>query len=87
MSMHALNLKVGYEKQDLRLPGNRTEAELETDRRGTRTPDDFSNLETGFANLGQISARRIRTLGRRRLQGKEKRLSFRFLGFDSRWQY
>jgi iron complex outermembrane receptor protein len=44
-------LKMGYDKQDLRLPGNRTETELETDRRGTRNPTDFSNREGGFANL------------------------------------
>ncbi len=48
---HSLNLKLGYEKQDLRLPGNRTEAELETDRRGTRNPTDFSNRDGGFASL------------------------------------
>ena len=48
---HSLNFKLGYEKQDLRLPGNRTEAELETDRRGTRNPTDFSNRDGGFANL------------------------------------
>ncbi len=47
----AVNLKLGYERQDLRLPGNRTEAELETDRRGTRTPSDFANRRSGFANL------------------------------------
>ena len=46
-----LNLKLGYDQQDLRLPGNRTEAELDTDRRGTRTPTDFSNRRGGFANL------------------------------------
>ena len=48
---HSLNLKLGYDKQDLRLPGNRTVAELDTDRRGTRTPEDFSNRRGGFANL------------------------------------
>jgi len=48
---HSLNLKLGYDKQDLRLPGTRTEAELDTDRRGTRTPEDFSNRWGGFANL------------------------------------
>ena len=48
---HNLSLKLGYDNQDLRLPGNRTEAELETDRRGTRTPEDFSNRSSGFANL------------------------------------
>ena len=37
-SNYDLNLSLGYDRQDLRLPGNRTEAELETDRRGTRTP-------------------------------------------------
>ena len=48
---HTFNLKLGYDKQDLRLPGTRTEAELDTDRRGTRTPEDFSNRSGGFANL------------------------------------
>jgi iron complex outermembrane receptor protein len=48
---HNFNLSLGYDKQDLRLPGTRTEAELETDRRGTRTPEDFSNRRGGFANL------------------------------------
>jgi iron complex outermembrane receptor protein len=48
---HNLNLTLGYDKQDLRLPGTRTEAELNTDRRGTRTPTDFSNRRGGFANL------------------------------------
>ena len=47
----SLNLKLGYDQQDLRLPGNRTEAELDTNRRGTRTPTDFSNRRGGFANL------------------------------------
>ncbi len=47
---YSLNLSLGYDRQDLRLPGNRTEAELETDRRGTRTPEDFSNRSGGFAN-------------------------------------
>ncbi|MEO8166554.1 MAG: TonB-dependent receptor plug domain-containing protein, partial [Betaproteobacteria bacterium] len=47
----SVNLKLGYDQQDLRLPGNRTEAELDTDRRGTRTPGDFSNRRSGFANL------------------------------------
>lgn len=45
---HHLDLKLGYQQQDLRLPGNRTEAELETDRRGTRTRSDFSNRTDGF---------------------------------------
>jgi len=48
---HHLDLKLGYEQPDLRLPGNRTEAELETDRRGTRTPSDFSNRTDGFGSL------------------------------------
>jgi iron complex outermembrane recepter protein len=48
---YGLNLSLGYDRQDLRLPGNRTEAELETDRRGTRTPEDFSNRSGGFANV------------------------------------
>ncbi len=48
---HSLNLSLGYDKQDLRLPGTRTATELDTDRRGTRTPEDFSNRRGGFANL------------------------------------
>jgi iron complex outermembrane recepter protein len=48
---HNLNLKLGYENQDLRLPGSRTEAQLDTDRRGTSTPSDFSNRSDGFASL------------------------------------
>jgi iron complex outermembrane receptor protein len=48
---HSLNLSLGYDKQDLRLPGFRTEAELTTDRRGTNTPTDFSNRWGGFANF------------------------------------
>src|SRR4051812_20436219 len=48
---HSLSLKVGYDQQDLRLPGFRTEAELASDRRGTRTPTDFSNRSGGFANF------------------------------------
>jgi len=48
---HNVSLKLGYDQQDLRLPGNRTETELVTDRRGTRTPTDFSNRSGGFANF------------------------------------
>ncbi len=35
-------LKFGSDDQTLRLPGNRTEAQLATNRRGTTTPNDFS---------------------------------------------
>jgi len=39
------SLRVSHSEQDLRLPGARTEAQLESDRRGTSTPDDFSSLD------------------------------------------
>jgi iron complex outermembrane receptor protein len=38
-------LKVDLDSQDLRLPGARTAAELETDRRGTSTPGDFATRD------------------------------------------
>jgi iron complex outermembrane recepter protein len=40
-----ISLKIGHSEQDLRLPGARTEAQLDTDRRGTSTPDDYSSLD------------------------------------------
>jgi len=45
-------LKVDVDSQDLRLPGVRTAAQLETDPRGTATPDDFSTRDGARANLG-----------------------------------
>jgi iron complex outermembrane receptor protein len=38
-----LALKLGADDQDLQLPGARTAAQLETDRRGATTPSDFAN--------------------------------------------
>jgi iron complex outermembrane recepter protein len=52
----ALTFSAGADGQKLRLPGNRTEAELATDRRGTRTPEDFSNIDGGFARVGASHA-------------------------------
>ena len=40
-----LALKVDVDSQDLRLPGARTAAELETDRRGASTPGDFAKRD------------------------------------------
>jgi iron complex outermembrane receptor protein len=40
-----LALKVDLDSQDLRLPGARTAAELETDRRGASTPGDFATRD------------------------------------------
>src|SRR5262245_57507646 len=45
-------LVVDLDRQNLRLPGARTEAQLETDRRGTATPDDFSTREGARVSLG-----------------------------------
>jgi iron complex outermembrane receptor protein len=45
-------IKIGGGDQDLRLPGSRTEQQLETDRRGTDTPNDYGTLQTGRVNLG-----------------------------------
>ncbi len=41
-----LGLKAGGDRQNLRLPGARTETQLETDPWGTRTPDDWAARET-----------------------------------------
>jgi iron complex outermembrane recepter protein len=46
-----IGLKFGADTQHLQLPGDRTEQELETDRRGTRTPGDWSTREGAFATL------------------------------------
>lgn len=45
-------LKFGSDRQNLRLPGARTEAQLASDRRGTATPDDFTRDEGWNAMLG-----------------------------------
>ena len=49
-------LKLGAGDQDLRLPGSRTEAQLESDRRGTANPNDYATLRTTRANLGTSQA-------------------------------
>jgi iron complex outermembrane receptor protein len=41
-----VGVKVGGDRQNLRLPGARTEAQLTTDPWGTRTPNDWSARET-----------------------------------------
>jgi len=57
-----LALKLGADDQDLQLPGARTAAQLETDRRGATTPSDFASrkgwhalttarLDLGFGEL------------------------------------
>lgn len=43
-----LGLSVGQEAQDLGLPGARTRAQLETDRRGATNPTDYSDRRTLF---------------------------------------
>lgn len=48
------SLRVAFDSQDGRLPGNRSRSELITDRRGTSTPDDFSNRDTLRLNLGGV---------------------------------
>ena len=47
-----LGLVVGVDSQNLRLPGARTAAQLETDPRGTATPDDFATRAGARASLG-----------------------------------
>jgi iron complex outermembrane receptor protein len=44
-------VKFGTDDQHLRLPASRTEAQLQTDRRGTATPDDWSTRSGGHFNL------------------------------------
>jgi iron complex outermembrane receptor protein len=39
----------GAEGQDLQLPGARTNTQLQTDRRGATTPDDYADRESGYA--------------------------------------
>jgi iron complex outermembrane receptor protein len=50
----SLRLTFGAERQDLELPGARTNAQLETDRRGATTPQDYSDRETTFLRGGLI---------------------------------
>ena len=45
-------VKFGSDRQYLRLPGSRTEAQLASDRRGTSTPDDNLHDESWFVTLG-----------------------------------
>ena len=47
-----LALKVDVDRQDLRLPGARTAAQLETDPRGTATPGDYATRDGARVNLG-----------------------------------
>jgi len=47
-----LYLKLTTGNQDLRLPGPRSEQQLETDPRGTDTPNDYSTLRTDRINVG-----------------------------------
>jgi iron complex outermembrane receptor protein len=47
----ALTFAVGAEAQDLELPGARNNTQLQTDRRGATTPDDFSDRESEYARL------------------------------------
>jgi iron complex outermembrane receptor protein len=44
-------LKFGVDDQKLELPATRTEAQLQTDRRGTSTPRDYSTREGAFVTL------------------------------------
>ncbi len=44
-------LKFGLDDQKLELPSNRTELQLQTDRRGTSTPRDFSTRKGVFITL------------------------------------
>ncbi|GAO34767.1 TonB-dependent receptor [Sulfuricella sp. T08] len=44
-------LKFGADDQSLRLPGARTESQLQSDRRGTATPNDWSTRTGGHLNL------------------------------------
>lgn len=43
-----LRLTVGAEKQDLELPGARSNTQLQTDRRGATTPGDYADRESAF---------------------------------------
>ena len=50
-SAPALTFAAGAEAQDLELPGARNNTQLQTDRRGATTPDDFSDRESEYARL------------------------------------
>ena len=45
----------GADAQDLQLPGARTNVELQTDRRGATTPDDYSDRESGYVRGSVIT--------------------------------
>lgn len=47
-----LGLVIDVDSQNLRLPGARTAAQLETDPRGTATPDDFATRNGARTSLG-----------------------------------
>lgn len=47
-----IGLLVDLDKQNLRLPGARTESQLETDPRGTATPDDFATRDGARVSFG-----------------------------------
>jgi iron complex outermembrane receptor protein len=47
-----LSFKFGADHQDLRLPGERTKAQLDADPRGTGRPRDYSSRDGGRASLG-----------------------------------
>ncbi len=44
-------LKFGVDDQKLGLPATRTEAQLQTDRRGTATPRDYTTRDGAFVTL------------------------------------
>ena len=44
-----LVFKFGLDNQSLRLPGARTDAQLQTDRRGTSTPNDYSSRDANLS--------------------------------------
>lgn len=50
----ALTFAAGAEAEDLELPGARTNIQLQTDRRGATTPEDFSDRESEYARLNGL---------------------------------
>ena len=76
----ALTFAAGAEAQDLELPGARTNTQLQTDRRGATTPDDFSDRESEYARLTGLvpigSGDVVTDLGYR-----HKRVNALFFGF------
>lgn len=50
-----LALRFGRDSQDLRLPGARTAAQLDTDRRGASTPNDYATRDGSRLSLGGAS--------------------------------